>query len=241
MADLKLDIIAFAAHPDDVELSCAGTLMKHISQGKKVGVIDLTQGELGTRGTVQTRLEEAKAASEVMGISVRDNLKMADGFFEVNEENKRRIIEQVRKYRPEIVLCNATSDRHPDHGRAGRLVSEACFLAGLVKVQTEVNGQIQQAFRPKAVYHYIQDVYLKPDFVVDVTEFVERKIEAIKAYKTQFYDPASNEPQTPISGKEFFDFVKGRMMQFGRPIGVEFAEGFIVEREPGVNDLFDLR
>ena len=241
MTDLKLDILAFGVHPDDVELSCAGTLMKHIAHGKKVGVIDLTQGELGSRGTVLTRMEEAKAASEVMGISVRDNLKMADGFFEVNEENKHRIIEQVRKYRPEIVLCNATSDRHPDHGRAGRLVSEACFLAGLVKVQTEVNGQIQQAFRPKAVYHYIQDVYLKPDFVVDVTEFVERKIEAIKAYKTQFYDPASNEPQTPISGKEFFDFVKGRMMQFGRPIGTEFGEGFTVEREPGVNDLFDLR
>ena len=166
---------------------------------------------------------------------------MADGFFEVNEKNKRLIIEQIRKYQPEIVLCNAVSDRHPDHGRAAMLVSEACFLSGLVKVETEVDGMQQKAFRPKSVYHYIQDVFIKPDFVVDVTEFVDRKIEAIRAYKTQFYDPNSKEPQTPISGKEFFDFVKGRMMQFGRPIGVEFAEGFTVEREPGVSDLFDLR
>lgn len=241
MTDLKLDILAFGVHPDDVELSCAGTLMKHIAQGKKVGIIDLTQGELGSRGTAETRKEEAAAASVIMGVSMRANLKMADGFFEINEENKRKIIEQLRKYRPEIVLCNAASDRHPDHGRAGKLVSEASFLAGLVKIRTELDGQGQQAHRPKAVYHYIQDVYLKPDFVVDVTEFVDRKIEAIKAYKTQFYDPDSNEPQTPISGKEFFDFVKGRMMQFGRPIGVEYGEGFTVEREPGVNDLFDLR
>jgi len=241
MTDLKLDILAFGVHPDDVELSCAGTIMKHIAKGKKVGIIDLTQGELGSRGTAETRMQEAKAASEVMGVAVRDNLKMADGFFEVNEENKRLIIQQIRKYRPEIVLCNAVSDRHPDHGRAGKLVSEASFLAGLVKVETELDGARQKAHRPKAVYHYIQDVYLKPDFVIDVTDFVERKIDAIKAYKTQFYDPNSKEPQTPISGKEFFDFVKGRMMQFGRPIGVEFGEGFTVEREPGVNDLFDLR
>jgi bacillithiol biosynthesis deacetylase BshB1 len=238
---MKLDILAFGVHPDDVELSCSGTLMRHIAQGKKVGIIDLTQGELGSRGTAQTRMEEANAASVVMGISVRDNLKMADGFFEINEENKRSIIQQIRKYRPEIVLCNAVSDRHPDHGRAAKLVSEACFLSGLVKVETELDGQNQQAYRPRVVYHYIQDVYMKPDFVVDVTEFVDRKIEAIKSYKTQFYDPNSKEPQTPISGKEFFDFVKGRMMQFGRPIGVEFGEGFTVDRELGVNDLFDLR
>jgi bacillithiol biosynthesis deacetylase BshB1 len=238
---MKLDILAFGVHPDDVELSCSGTLMRHIAQGKKVGIIDLTQGELGSRGTAQTRMEEANAASVVMGISVRDNLKMADGFFEINEENKRSIIQQIRKYRPEIVLCNAVSDRHPDHGRAANLVSEACFLSGLVKVETELDGQNQQAYRPRVVYHYIQDVYMKPDFVVDVTEFVDRKIEAIKSYKTQFYDPNSKEPQTPISGKEFFDFVKGRMMQFGRPIGVEYGEGFTVERELGVNDLFDLR
>jgi N-acetylglucosamine malate deacetylase 1 len=236
-----MDILAFAAHPDDVELSCSGTIMKAISQGKQVGVIDLTQGELGSRGTIETRYAEAGEASTIMGLSIRENLKMADGFFAINAENKRLIIQMIRKYRPQIVLANAIEDRHPDHGRAAKLVSEACFLAGLRKIETELDGQIQEAYRPKAVYHYIQDHYIKPDFVVDVTEFVDRKIEAIKAYKTQFYDPNSNEPETPISGAEFFDFIKGRMLQFGRPIGVQYAEGFTVEREIGVEDLFDLR
>jgi N-acetylglucosamine malate deacetylase 1 len=226
-----MDILAFAAHPDDVELSCSGTIMKAISQGKQVGVIDLTQGELGSRGTIETRYAEADEASTIMGLSIRENLKMADGFFAINEENKRLIIQMIRKYRPQIVLANAIEDRHPDHGRAAKLVSEACFLAGLRKIETVLDGQIQEAYRPKAVYHYIQDHYIKPDFVVDVTEFVDRKIEAIKAYKTQFYDPNSNEPETPISGAEFFDFIKGRMLQFGRPIGVRYAEGFTVERE----------
>jgi bacillithiol biosynthesis deacetylase BshB1 len=236
-----MDILAFAAHPDDVELSCSGTIMKAISQGKQVGVIDLTQGELGSRGTIETRYAEADEASTIMGLSIRENLKMADGFFAINEENKRLIIQMIRKYRPQIVLANAIDDRHPDHGRAAKLVSEACFLAGLRKIETVLDGQIQEAYRPKAVYHYIQDHYIKPDFVVDVTEFVDRKIEAIKAYKTQFYDPNSNEPETPISGAEFFDFIKGRMLQFGRPIGVRYGEGFTVERIPGVEDLFDLR
>ena len=236
-----MDILAFAAHPDDVELSCSGTIMKAISQGKKVGIIDLTQGELGSRGTIETRYTEAGNASRIMGLSIRENLKMADGFFEINEQNKREIIQMIRKYRPQIVLANAVEDRHPDHGRAAKLVSEACFLAGLRKIETELDGQKQEAHRPKAVYHYIQDHYIKPDFVVDVTEFIDRKIEAIEAYKTQFYDPNSTEPETPISGAEFFDFIKGRMLQFGRPIGVRYAEGFTVEREPGVEDLFDLR
>jgi N-acetylglucosamine malate deacetylase 1 len=236
-----MDILAFAAHPDDVELSCSGTIMKAISQGKQVGVIDLTQGELGSRGTIETRYAEADEASTIMGLSIRENLKMADGFFAINAENKRLIIQMIRKYRPQIVLANAIEDRHPDHGRAAKLVSEACFLAGLRKIETVLDGQIQEAYRPKAVYHYIQDHYIKPDFVVDVTEFVDRKIEAIKAYKTQFYDPNSNEPETPISGAEFFDFIKGRMLQFGRPIGVRYGEGFTVERIPGVEDLFDLR
>lgn len=235
-----MDILAFAAHPDDVELSCSGTIMKAISQGKQVGVIDLTQGELGSRGTIETRYAEAGEASTIMGLSIRENLKMADGFFAINEENKRLIIQMIRKYRPQIVLANAIEDRHPDHGRAAKLVSEACFLAGLRKIETVLDGQIQEAYRPKAVYHYIQDHYIKPDFVVDVTEFVDRKIEAIKAYKTQFYDPNSNEPETPISGAEFFDFIKGRMLQFGRPIGVRYGEGFTVEREIGVEDLCDL-
>jgi bacillithiol biosynthesis deacetylase BshB1 len=237
---IKLDILAFAAHPDDIELSCSGTLMKHIADGKKVGIVDLTQGEMGSRGTIETRYAEAEAASKIMGVDVRVNLKMADGFFEINEENKLLIVEQIRKYQPTIVLANAIEDRHPDHGRAAKLVSEACFLAGLRKIVTIVDGQIQEAYRPKAVYHYIQDHYLKPDFVVDVTGFIDRKIEAIKAYKTQFYDPDSTEPQTPISGEEFFDFIKGRMLQYGRPIGVRYAEGFNVEREIGVNSLDDL-
>jgi bacillithiol biosynthesis deacetylase BshB1 len=236
-----IDILAFAAHPDDIELSCSGTIMKAISQGKKVGIVDLTQGELGSRGTIETRYEEAAEASKIMGIDVRVNLRMADGFFEINEENKLLIVEQIRKYRPTIVLANAIEDRHPDHGRASQLVSEACFLAGLRRVETFYEGEIQEAHRPKAVYHYIQDHYIQPDFAVDVTAFMDRKVECIKAYKTQFYDPTSKEPTTPISGAEFFDFIKGRMMQFGRPIGAQYAEGFTVERIPGVEDLFDLR
>lgn len=238
---MKIDILAFAAHPDDIELSCSGTIMKAISQGRKVGIVDLTQGELGSRGTIETRYEEANEASKIMGIDVRVNLRMADGFFEINEENKLLIVEQIRKFRPTIVLANAIEDRHPDHGRASQLVSEACFLSGLRRIETFYEGEMQEAHRPRAVYHYIQDHYIKPDFAVDVTAFMERKVECIKAYKTQFYDPNSKEPTTPISGAEFFDFIKGRMMQFGRPIGAQYAEGFTVERLPGVEDLFDLR
>jgi len=237
---MKVDILAFAAHPDDIELSAAGTLMKHIAEGKTVGIVDLTQGELGSRGTIETRYEEADAASKIMGISARVNLKMADGFFNDSEENKRLIIEQIRRFQPNVVLANAIEDRHPDHARAAKLVSEACFLAGLRKIETVWEGQSQTAHRPKAVYHYIQDHYLKADFCVDITEFVDRKIEAIKAYKTQFYDPNSKEPVTPISGEEFFDFIKGRMMQYGRPIGATYAEGFTVERELGIKSFDDL-
>lgn len=237
---MKLDILAFAAHPDDIELGASATLMKHIANGKKVGIVDLTQGELGSRGTIETRYEEAEKASQIMGIHYRTNLKMQDGFFEITEENKRLIIQEIRKCQPTIVLANAISDRHPDHGRGGQLVAEATFLSGLRKIETEVGGVLQQAYRPKVLYHYIQDYYLKPDFVVDVSGFVDKKIEAILAYKTQFFDPNSSEPQTPISGPEFLDFVKGRMREMGRPIGVEFAEGFQSQRFVGVNDLFDL-
>ena len=236
-----LDILAFGAHPDDVELSCAGTLMKHIHAGMSVGIVDLTQGELGSRGTIDTRYEEAEAASKIMGITTRVNLKMADGFFENNEVNQRLIIEQIRKYRPRIVLMNAVSDRHPDHGRGSQLVSTACYLAGLVKIETSLDGVQQEAHRPEAVYHYIQDYYIEPDFVVDVTPFYDRKIEAIKAYKTQFFDPNSEEPQTPISGEDFFHFISSRMREFGRPIGAKYAEGFTIERFIGVNLLSDLR
>jgi bacillithiol biosynthesis deacetylase BshB1 len=237
---MKLDILAFAAHPDDVELSASGTLMRYVAEGKKVGIIDLTEGELGTRGTVETRYEEAADASKIMGLSARENLRMPDGFFEDNVENKRLIIEQIRKYQPEIVLANSISDRHPDHGRAGKLVEDACFLAGLRKIETRMEGQEQLPHRPRLVAHYIQDFYLEPSFVIDVTPFVDRKIEVIKSFKTQFYDPNSPEPSTPISGEEFFDFIKGRMLNMGRPAGMRYAEGFTISRVFGVKDLFNL-
>ncbi len=237
---MKLDILAFAAHPDDVELAASGTLMKHIALGKKVGIVDLTQGELGSRGTKDTRFVEAQESSRIMGIHYRTNLKMRDGFFDLSEENKLAIVQEIRRCQPEIILANAMEDRHPDHGRAGKLVSEACFLAGLQKVETFIDGIAQTAFRPKVVYHYIQDRYLTPDFAVDISEFKERKLEAILAFKTQFYDPNSTEPQTPISGKDFLDFMDSRMREFGRPIGAKFAEGFTVERCLGVESLFDL-
>lgn len=237
---MKLDILAFAAHPDDVELACSGTIMKHIHEGKKVGVVDLTQGELGSRGSIEIRYIESAESARIMGLSARENLKMADGFFDINQENKIKIIEQIRRFRPEIVLANAIEDRHPDHGRASKLVSEACFLAGLMKIETFWNGEVQEHYRPKVVYHYIQDRYIKPDFVVDITEFFDRKMESIMAYKSQFYDPNSNEPSTPISGQEFLDSIKGRMGAFGREIGVKYAEGFTSERLVGINSLFDL-
>jgi bacillithiol biosynthesis deacetylase BshB1 len=237
---MKVDILAFAAHPDDIEISSSGTVLKHIHQGKTVAIVDLTGGELGSRGTIGTRREESKVSSEILGLSDRVNLGMADGFFEHNEANLRLVVEQIRHFKPEIILANAVSDRHPDHGKGSKLVSEACFLAGLMKVETTYKGQVQKAHRPKAVYHYIQDRHIEPDFVVDVSDFVEQKIASIKAYKTQFYDPNSTEPKTPISGEEFFDSIYGRMSNFGRQIGVEYAEGFTVERYVGVNDLFDL-
>ncbi|MCT4561544.1 MAG: bacillithiol biosynthesis deacetylase BshB1 [Crocinitomicaceae bacterium] len=237
----KVDILAFAAHPDDIELACSGTLMKHIADGKTVAICDLTQGELGSRGTIETRYAEAKDANLIMGITHRSNLKLADGFFMNDADSKLKIIEQIRKFQPEIVLANAIDDRHPDHGRASKLVSEACFYAGLVKIETNLDGVKQFAHRPKAVYHYIQDRYIRPDFVVDITPIAARKMEAIKAYKTQFYDPNSQEPKTPISGKDFMAFLYGRMSEFGRSIGATYGEGFTVERIPGVESLFDLR
>ena len=237
---MKLDILAFAAHPDDVELSCSATLMKHIDMGKKVGIIDLTQGELGTRGNTETRYAEAENASKIMRIHVRENLKLKDGFFDFSEENKRMIIQQIRRFQPEIVLANAIEDRHPDHGRAAKLVADSCFLAGLRKIETSYGGESQSAYRPKAVYHYIQDHYIKPDFIVDTSAYMDRKLEAIKAFKTQFYDPNSIEPVTPISGEDFFDFIRARMIQTGRNIGVKYAEGFTTAREIGVHNLFDL-
>lgn len=238
---MKLDILAFAAHPDDVELSASGTLLKYIAEGKKVGIIDLTRGELGSRGTATTRTLEAENAGKLMGLSVRDNLDLADGFFDDSFDTKMRIIQQIRKYQPDIVLANAMSDRHPDHGRAGKIVADASFLSGLVKIQSAEDDIPQAPFRPQLLLHYMQDHYLKPDIVIDVSDFMEQKIEVIKAFTTQFYDPNFDGPETPISGEDFFDFIKGRMMTLGRPIGAKYAEGFTCDRILGVDDLFDLR
>lgn len=237
----KLDILAIGVHPDDVELSCSGTLLKHMAMGKKCGILDLTCGELGTRGSAELRLVEATNAAKILGIAVRDNLEMADGFFENNKEYQISIIKKIREYQPEIILCNAVSDRHPDHGRAAQLVAEASFYSGLIKVETAYDGFKQQAWRPKAVYHYIQDRQLKPNFVVDITAFVDKKMEAIKAFKSQFYDPDSKEPESPITVKNFFELIKGKMSIFGRDAGYDYAEGFTVEKSLGVDNLFNLK
>ena len=237
----QVDILVFAAHPDDAELSCSGTIMKHIEAGSKVAIVDLTQGELGSRGTKDSRYAEAADASKIMGIHFRENLKMKDGWFQGDEENKRLVIEQIRRFRPKVVLANAINDRHPDHGKGSQLVSEACFLSGLRKIETKWNNSPQKHHRPQAVYHYIQDYYIKPDFVVDVTPFLDRKIAAIQAFKTQFYNPDSKEPTTPISGEDFITFIKARMMEMGRPAGMKFAEGFTAERSVGVENLLGLK
>ncbi len=238
---MKLDILAFAAHPDDVELACSGTLIKHIQAGKKVGVIDLTRGELGSRGSAQIRSEESARASEIMGITVRENLGFADGFFDECKENKLEIIKIIRKYRPEIILANAPSDRHPDHGRASLLVSESSFLSGLIRIETILNGVAQEPWRAKTVYHYIQDRFLKPDFVVDITSVFDQKMKAILAYSSQFYNPDSKEGQTPISTPEFLEFLGGRANNYARDIGTRYAEGFTTERVIGIESLFDMR
>jgi bacillithiol biosynthesis deacetylase BshB1 len=237
---MKLDILAFGAHPDDVELGCAGTILKEISLGKTVGIIDLTRGELGTRGSAAIRDQEANAAAAILGVSVRENLEMRDGFF-VNDENHQiQIIKMIRKYQPEIVLCNAIDDRHIDHAKGSKLVSDACFLAGLMKIETTEAGEKQTAWRPKIVYHYIQWKNIEPDFVVDITGFTDRKIAAILAYSSQFYDANSNEPESPITSKNFLESLNYRSRDLGRLSGVEHAEGFTVERYLAVNSLGDL-
>ena len=237
---MKIDILAIGIHPDDVELSCSGTIAKHIALGKKVGILDLTQGELGTRGNAELRTKEANEAAIILGVSFRTQLNLKDCFFENNEENQKKIIEIIRKHQPEIILCNAISDRHPDHGRASKLVSDASFYSGLIKIETHSDNKIQQAWRPKAVYHYIQDQYIHPDFVIDISDFIDIKHKAIMAYSSQFYNPSSNEPETPISSKHFIESVNSKMSILGRDIGVKFAEGFTVNRYPGINSLFDL-
>jgi bacillithiol biosynthesis deacetylase BshB1 len=231
---MKLDILAFGVHPDDVELSCAGTLLAAIAEGKKAGIVDLTQGELGTRGTAETRKEEAAKAAAILGVSVRENLKMADGFFQNDEYHQRKVIEVIRKYKPDIILCNALEDRHPDHGRSAKLVSDAAFLSGLRKIVTNDDGKMQDSWKPKYVFHYIQDRYLQPSFVVDISAHHDKKLESILCYATQFHNPNLNEPNTYISSPQFLETVKARSMMFGKRIGVQYAEGFISEKILGI-------
>ncbi|MFI0490631.1 bacillithiol biosynthesis deacetylase BshB1 [Flavobacterium sp.] len=237
---MKLDILAFGAHPDDVELGCGGTIAKEIALGKKVGIIDLTRGELGTRGSVEIRNRESANAARILGISVRENLDMKDCFFVNDEVHQLQIVKMIRKYKPEIVLCNAVEDRHIDHGKGGSLVSDACFLSGLRRIETEVNGEKQEAWRPKLVYHYIQWVNIKPDFVVDISDYNDKRLEAILAYSSQFYNSESEEPVTVIATKNFKESLNYRAQDLGRLIGTDYAEGFTVERYLAVNSLSNL-
>jgi len=237
---MKLDILAIGAHPDDVELSCAGTMAKEISRGKKVGILDLTRGELGTRGSAEIRDQEATAAAQVLGVEVRENLEFSDAFFTNNASHQMEIIKMIRKYQPEIVLCNAVDDRHIDHGKAAKLISDACFLSGLRKIETIMNGENQNAWRPKHVFHYIQWKNLKPDFVVDITGFLDKKIDSVKAYRSQFYSEDSKEPETPISSSNFLDSITYRAQDMGRLINTEHAEGYNVDRYVAVDSVFDL-
>ncbi|GGF48227.1 bacillithiol biosynthesis deacetylase BshB1 [Echinicola rosea] len=238
---MKLDILAIAAHPDDAELSCSGTIAAHIKAGYKVGVLDFTQGEMGTRGTPEIRLEESTKAAELLQLSARENLGFRDAFFKDDEAHHLEVVKVIRKYQPDIVLANAISDRHPDHGKGGALTSKACFISGLRKVETSLDGKNQEPWRPQYVYHYIQNNYIKPDFVVDITDFWEDKLASIKAFKSQFYDPNSDEPESFISSREYFDFVEARAREFGHMINVKYGEGFTVEKTIGVKNLFDLK
>ena len=233
---MKLDILAFGVHPDDVELGCAGTIMAAIDQGKKVGIVDLTRGELGTRGTPTTRTQEAAAAAKIMGVDVRENLDLADGFFVNDEANQRKIIALIRKYQPDVILANAPEDRHPDHGRSAKLVSDAAFLSGLRKVETIHEGITQNAWRPAYTFHYIQDRFIQPSFVIDITAYMERKMEAVLAYGTQFTNADTSEPQTYISSPQFLETVKARALMLGKRIGVGYAEGYITEKIIGFSN-----
>ena len=238
---MKLDNLAFGAHPDDVEISCGATLLKYAKEGKSIGIIDLTEGELGTRGSSETRYEEAKRAARFLGLKIRENLKMGDGFIAHSQENKLKIIECIRKYQPELILANSIHDRHPDHAKGAKLVAEASYLSGLRKIETKMDGIPQEAFRPKMLLHYVQDYYLTPDVILDVSETGKEKIELIKCYDSQFFDPSSKEPKTPISGEEFFDYLEGRMLSLGRELGVKYGEAYTIDRTLGIKDLFSLK
>ena len=235
---MKLDVLAIGVHPDDVELGCSGTLIKEVKRGKKAGVIDLTQGELGTRGTIETRFQEAEEAARIMGISVRENLKMRDGFFQNDETHQLQLIQAIRKYQPEIIIGNILEDRHPDHGRAGQLIYDACFLSGLKQVKTkDEQGREQEKWRPKQLLHYLQDRFYEPDVIVDITEVWDQRLQSIKAYKTQFHNPGSNEDETYISSPEFLESIIARARLLGKRIGVRFAEGFISKKNIGISNL----
>ena len=239
---MKLDILAITAHPDDVELCCSGTLLAQMALGKKVGIVDLTRGELGTRGTPEGRIQEALNAAGILNIDVRENVGIADGFFKNDEEHQKRIIPFIRKYQPDIVITNAINDRHPDHGRGAQLVADSCFYSGLRMVETfDQDGNAQQAWRPKNVFHSIQDRYIQPDFIVDITDFHYQKIQAIRAFKSQFFDPdynaSSGEPQSYISSPEFLNFIIARAQEMGHAIGVQYGEGFTSYRKLGVRDI----
>ena len=233
---MKLDILVFGAHPDDVELSCGATLAKEISLGKKVGIIDLTRGELGTRGSADIRDIEAANAAKILGVAVRENLRFDDGFFTNDKKHQLEVIKMIRKYQPEIVLCNAIDDRHIDHPKGSRLVSDACFLSGLLKIETSIGGKLQEKWRPKQVYHYIQWKNIEPDFVIDVTGFMDIKEKSVMAYSSQFFDSNSLEPETPITSKNFIDSINYRAKDLGRLIGVDFAEGYTSERYVAVEN-----
>lgn len=237
---MKLDILAIGVHPDDVELGCAGTLLAAIAEGKKVGIVDLTKGELGTRGTAETRKVEARNAANILGIAIRENMGMADGFFQNDEAHQRILIQAIRKFRPNLILANAPEDRHPDHGRSAKLISDAAFLSGLRKIITEDDGAVQQEWRPTYVFHYIQDRFLQPSFVVDISKHMDKKIESVMAYTTQFHNPDLNEPQTYISSPQFLETVRSRAMMLGKRIGVEYAEGYISEKMIGISSFDSL-
>ena len=240
---MKLDFLAIGVHPDDVELGCSGTLINEIKRGKKVGIVDLTQGELSTRGNVETRYAESAKAAMIIGVQVRENLKMRDVFFKNDVEHQLKLIQVIRKYQPEIVIGNILHDRHPDHGRAGHLISTACFLSGLSKIETkDENGNPQQRWKPAYVLHYMQDWYHEPDLLIDITDVFDQRMEAIKAYTTQFYNPQSGNdgPQTYISTADFLESVIARAKVLGKKIGVKYAEGFITEKKIGIKNLDSL-
>jgi len=238
---MKLDILVLAVHPDDAELGCSGTILKHIAAGKKVGIVDFTRGELGTRGTADTRDTEAADSAEILGLHARENLRFKDAFFKNDESHQLEVIRMIRKYQPEIVLSNALQDRHPDHGRAGDLANDACFLSGLPKISTQQDGIEQEAWRPRLNLQYIQDYYIKPDVIIDITPYMETKIKSILAFKTQFFNPELDEPSTYISSPEFFESTIGRAREFGKSIGATYGEGFTSRKLLGVESLFDLR